>query len=79
MTKSSHCSVSIEIKPTDKRRHYWAKRIHSDTALSLPSNVSHAEDIPGPYLQIGGHHELAMGDFLIEGEQLFHRHRRGWT
>ena len=79
MTTSATHSVFIQIKPTDKRRHYWAKRIDSGTALSLPSNVSHAEDIPGPFLPVGGYEELAIGEFVIEGEQLFHRHRRGWT
>ncbi|EHL24153.1 hypothetical protein KYG_04215 [Acidovorax sp. NO-1] len=79
MTTSTSHSVSIQIKPTDKRRHYWAKRIDSGTALSLPCNVSHGEDIPGPYLPVGGYEELALGEFIIEGEQLFHRHRRGWT
>ena len=79
MTASSQHSISIEIKPTDKRCRYWAKRIDAGTPLSLPGSVFRAEDIPGPFLSVGGEDELAVGDFIIEGEEVHHRHKRGWT
>ena len=79
MTTTSQCSVSIEIGPTDKRCRYWAKRIDAGTVLGLPDSISRAEDIPGSFLRVGGEDELAIGDFVIEGEEVHHRHRRGWT
>ena len=78
MTTSQH-SVSISAEPTDRRCRYWAKRIDAGMALGLPSTMKGAKDISGPYLA-QGEEELAMGDFLIEGEQVHHRRpERGWT
>ena len=79
MTSSSQQSISIEIRPADRRCCYWAKRIDAGTALSLPDSISGARDIPGPFLRVGGEDELAVGDFIIEGEEVHHRHRRGWS
>ena len=69
MTSSSQQSISIEIRPADRRCGYWAKRIDAGTALSLPDSISGARDIPGPFLRVGGEDELAVGDFIIEGEK----------
>ena len=78
MTTSLH-SVSISVEPTDLRCRYWAKRIDAGMALGLPSTMNGAKDILGPFLS-QGEEELAMGDFLVEGEQVHHRRpERGWT
>ena len=78
MTTSNH-SVSVFAEPTDHRCRYWAKRIDAGMAMSLPRTLEGAKDIPGPFLP-QGEEELAMGDFLIEGEQVHHRRpERGWT
>jgi hypothetical protein len=75
----SNHSVSIDIEPDDTRCRYWAKRIDAATVLALPPEVNGAKDIPGAFLS-QGEDELAVGDFLIEGEQVHHRHpERGWT
>ena len=79
MTTISPHSVSIEIRPADKRCRYWAKRIDAGRGLSLPDSIGSAKDIPGPFLNVGGEDELAVGDFIIEGEEVHHRHQRGWT
>lgn len=71
-------SASITVGPSDKRCRYWAKRITPDTTLKLPSEVSGAGDIPGPFLKLGDE-ELELGEFLIEGEQVHHRKMHGWT
>jgi hypothetical protein len=79
MATSSQPSVFIDIGPSKKRSRYWAKRIYAGTALSLPDSISCAEDIPGPFLSVGGEVELAVGDFVIEGEEVHFRHKRGWS
>lgn len=80
MTTSTPASMSITIKPLDNRCRYWAKRIDAGTTLALPDSIGCARDIPGPFLPVGGEDELAMGDFVIEGEQVHPRHiHRGWS
>lgn len=71
-------SVSIQIKKRDSRCRFWAKVIRAGQALPMPSAVSGANDIPGPFAQQGDE-ELFFGDVLIEGEENHHRHSRGWT
>lgn len=71
-------SVSIQIKKRDSRCRFWAKVIRAGQALPMPSAVSGANDIPGPFAQQGDE-ELFFGDVLIEGEENHHRHARGWT
>lgn len=79
MTTTSQHSVSVSVEPDDSRCRYWAKRIDSNTVLGLPSAFNGAKDIPGAFLP-HGEDELSVGDFLIEGEQVHHRHiERGWT
>ena len=71
-------SVSIQIKKRDSRCRFWAKVIRAGQALPMPSAVSGANDIPGPFAQQGDE-ELFFGDVLIEGEENHHRHARGCT
>lgn len=71
-------SVSITIKPQDKRCRYWAKIIRAGEYLPSPSNVGGASDVPGAYLR-NGEEELFPGDFLLEGEEQHHRKARGWV
>lgn len=70
-------SVSVTIKPADSRCRYWAKVVRAGTPLPLPSDVTGAADIPGPFSQRGDE-ELFLGDFLIEGEAVHHSRNRGW-
>lgn len=71
-------SLSIKIRPTDKRCKYWAKILRKGAKLPMPSDVSGAQDVPGPYLRLGDE-ELLLGDILIEGEAVHHVRERGWA
>jgi hypothetical protein len=51
----------------------------SDTVLPLPADVRGANDIPAEYLRAGDEVELFEGDWLLEGEEVSHRRRRGWV
>lgn len=72
-------SHSIRIKPIDGRCRYWAKIVRAGKELLEPSLVTGAQDIGGPYLQLG-EEELLPGDALFEGEANHHRRNdRGWS
>jgi hypothetical protein len=72
-------SHSVNICPLDSRCRYWAKISRSGQTLPLPSDVSGADDLTGPYLK-RGEEELLPGDVLFEGEANHHRRTdRGWT
>lgn len=72
-------SLSFAIRPNDKRCRYWAKVVRADQDLPLPSDVTGADDIPGPYLRSPGVVRLFPGDVLFEGEANHHRHDWGWS
>jgi len=57
-------SHSIEIKPLDNRCRYWAKIVRASNELPAPSLITGANDIGGPYLQLG-EEELLPGDALF--------------
>lgn len=76
-TQATH-SMSVDIKPQDKRCRYWAKIIRKGADIPMPWNVAGANDLPGRYIN-GGSEELLPGDFLIEGEANHHLHARGWS
>ena len=79
MTTTSQHSVSVSIEPEDSRCRYWVKRIDADMVLGLPSTLDGGKDIAGAFLP-RGEDELAVGEFLIEGERVHHLHiERGWT
>jgi len=75
---TQNVSLSVEIRPFDRRCRYWAKIVRPGQALPRPSEVKGANDIPGGYLRLGDE-ELFPGEILFEGEAMHHRKQRGWT
>lgn len=70
-------SISVTIKPLDKRCRYWAKVVRAEQRLPAPSLVDGANDVPGNYRRAGDE-ELFAGDVMIEGEEKHHSKARGW-
>lgn len=64
-------SVSINIKPVDKRCKFWAKVVRNGGDLLFPSRTLGANDIPHPY-HLGGLEELMEGDIIFKGEANHH-------
>lgn len=76
-------SISIQLKPLDKRCRYWAKIIRAGQPLPAPSEVVGAADLPQSFVPVrqGGpavDEEMFPGDFLIQGEERKHNAARGW-
>lgn len=72
-------SIEYIAKPRDSRCKYWCKIVRAGDALPLPSAVTGASDIPGPYLRKGDDVEIFPGDFVLSGEEVSHRVKRGWA
>lgn len=72
-------SISVKIRPCDKKCRYWAKIIPANAALPLPSDAAEkgAHAIAQNYAR-HGLEELLEGEFLIEGEEVSSRRQRGW-
>jgi len=70
-------TASVRVGPADSRCRWWAKIVRAGTALPMPSEVSGASDVPGPYLR-QGEDELMPDDIIIEGEERDYRKNRGW-
>jgi hypothetical protein len=71
-------SISVDIKPTDSRCHYWAKVLRAGTALPLPEAVTSGHALPGAFYR-RGNEELAPGDAVIHGQQAHHRKLLGYV
>lgn len=71
-------SVSANICPVDDRCRWWSKVIRDGADIPLPSSIEGASDIAGNFLK-KGEEELSPGDIVIHGEEVHHRHNRGWT
>lgn len=74
----SSTSVSVPVVPSDYRCKYWAKLFRANAPLPLPSDVTSASSLPGPYL-LRGDEELFPGDVMLEGEENHPYKKRGWS
>lgn len=72
-------SISMRVGPIDNRCKWWAKVLRAGAPLPpAPEKIEGANSIYGAFLK-AGEEELLPGDFLIHGEEVHHRHNRGWA
>lgn len=70
-------SVSVDVGPMDNRHRWWSKVIRHGDSIPTPDQIEGANSFPQPFLKKGDD-ELMAGDFIIHGEEIHHRHQRGW-